>query len=346
MEHALKIGPEAQGSRIVSPYYVSALVDSLMVGGLSILLFLTVRAFPSLASPRIPVMLMFLVNWPHGFCTLDRLYGSRETRRKFPWAAYYFPVVALALMFLSVAFPVAVATPMIIVYVVWRVWHYAMQSLGVTLIYAKRGGLSLGQAERRAILGFIYAAFALVLLLYLRILIPGELRPADFDSWQLPRPVYLAGKGLALAGSLLLAWFIARWWRAGRTALLPLFLIPLAEAWVVMVWAVPTAFYPFIATFHCLQYFFINWVYRRHGKAPEKVARFTQLWVTRCIAGGLLYMGMLTAFAKLFEAMGTPPALAMLIAGVGPDLHHYFADGVLWKLREKGPGSPAEAFFG
>src|SRR5215470_4954099 len=71
-----------------SPYFVNGWVDASLIGGLSIVTWLGLRAFYTGADTKplvtTALVLSLFVNFPHFSATVYRLYQSSEHTRQFP----------------------------------------------------------------------------------------------------------------------------------------------------------------------------------------------------------------------------------------------------------------------
>ena len=130
-----------------SPYFVSRPFDFLFVGGLSIatcLAFaLTLGRAPSDAANRGAQLLMWVVNWPHFSATLYRLFRRRDSAGQYPLTAYGIPWLVTAGAFASLAWPAVAAPVFVKLFLIWSPYHFSGQSVGVSLVYARRAGVPI-----------------------------------------------------------------------------------------------------------------------------------------------------------------------------------------------------------
>ena len=212
--------------------------------------------------------------------------------------------------------PTGVAPWLVKMFVIWSPYHFSGQTLGISLIYARRAGIRVGRGERLALSGFIFATFLvqtaiteagqgpgqllLGLLSDLRAAGLGARRPARLDVGLRGRadlllcPVEPAGRAS---------------WRP------PILLLPAATqfVWFGLGWKVP-AFNEFVPFFHALQYMLIAWVMQigesLGAKAPADRRRFvlgeSLRWGLFNIAGGIVLFWVLPRAGR---AGGLHPAL-------------------------------------
>src|SRR5262249_42758474 len=105
--------------------------------------------------------LAWLCNWPHFSATNFRLYHARANIMQYPITALVIPWFILAAVAGSLWSPLVLAPVFVKLFLVWSPYHFSGQSLGITLIYARRCGFQVGKWERLALSTFIYGTFML-----------------------------------------------------------------------------------------------------------------------------------------------------------------------------------------
>ena len=142
--------PSAQARPL---YFVSAPVDFAMIGGLSIVTFLGLY-LPGGSSPLgretrlvLAAALAWVVNWPHFSATSYRLYHSAANIRQYPITALVVPLLLAIGGLGSFASPTGVAPWLVKLFVIWSPYHFSGQTVGITLIYARRAGFSVGRGS-------------------------------------------------------------------------------------------------------------------------------------------------------------------------------------------------------
>ena len=133
-------------------YFVSLPVDLLLIGGLSIAVLVGLPYFQGGARTaqvaEIGLLLGCFVSWPHVAATSHRLYGRREHVRQYPITAVAALAIALVGMAGSLAWPLLMAPFFVKLYVFWAPYHYSGQTLGISLLYARRAGHRIERLER------------------------------------------------------------------------------------------------------------------------------------------------------------------------------------------------------
>ena len=333
-----------------SLYFLNWWLDAAAIGGLSIVAFVVARLFAgggerTLEIAQAAAILSVFVNYPHFSATVYRLYESRDSARQFPVTSYGLPFVLLAAVAASLWQPELVAPYFILLFLIWSPYHYSGQTLGITMIYARRAGFGIGQWQRFALSTFIFSTFVVALVHRQRVEPTGSygvIWPAiAFPDWF--EPVVTTAMW---AGAAVFLWFIIGWCRARRQMLPPIVLLPAVSQYV---WFMPgmqtAAFYEFVPLFHSLQYLYIAWAMQvglhvgREGqeRSWRSIRAVSVKWGLWNYVGGI---SLFIALPWLFFWVPLPMALiaGVLIAAV--NIHHFFVDGVIWKLRHAPSTSP------
>jgi hypothetical protein len=165
----------------------------------------------------------------------------------------------------------------------------------------------------------------------------------------IPFPDWFAPVGMAVmwAGAAVFLWFVIDWCRTHRRMLPPIVLLPAASQFV---WFMPgmqtvAAFYEFVPLFHSLQYLFIAWAMQislkvgREGqeRSWRAIRAVSMKWGLWNYTGGIaLFIGLPWLF--LWVPVPTATVVGVVIAAI--NIHHFFVDGVIWKLRHASAASP------
>ena len=144
-------------------YFVNAPVDYLVVGFGSILAFLglmfTYGTESVLWAAQLALAMQIVINHPHFAATNYRLYHNRDNIMQYPITALVIPWVILAVVIGSFYSPRFIAPIFYKVFMYWSPYHFSGQTLGVTLIYARRAGFFVGKWERFTLSNVIYSSF-------------------------------------------------------------------------------------------------------------------------------------------------------------------------------------------
>lgn len=330
-----------------APYFINAVADAAFVGGLSIAAFALVHqwgaSIPRDRAYELLLLLVWLVNYPHFSATLQRLYRTRQNAAQYPLTAYGLPLIIGAGTVASLAWPHAFAPYFVKLMLLWSSYHFSGQSLGISLIYARRHGVTLSRNERRVLALFIFSTY---LTFMLRIgILGGSYYGIDYPTLAVPAWLPQCARWATwAAGGFLIAW-VASWsWRQGRMFPLIVLLPAVTQyVWFVLGPATPT-FFIFVPLFHSLQYLPIALAMQLGDRIPNAAARSQRVcgveiarWCVLNLAGGTALFLLLPAVVA-WCGVELPVATGVIFAAI--QLHHFVVDGVIWKLRNAGATSP------
>jgi hypothetical protein len=330
-------------------YFVNAWVDAALIGGLSIVVFIALRLLSNGEATREAVLaastLSVFFNYPHFSATLYRLYQSPDNVRQFPITSIGLPILLVGAIAASLWQPDLIAPYFITLFLIWSPYHYSGQTIGITMLYARRGGFEVGSWQRLALSTFVFSTF-IANFSYPRsgdpvmrygVLIPVMHFPAWF-GWAMIAVMVISG--------LALLYFAFAWSRAQKKMLPPIVLLP---ALAQLVWFLPgkqtAMFIEFIPLFHSLQYLYIAWAMQIGlrmtnpvtGVAQRSVSHETMRWLLRnCIGGIALFI----ALPWVLYWVNVPMMTVAGIVVAALNIQHFFVDGVIWKLRNAGSASP------
>ncbi len=132
-----------------------------------------------------------------------------------------------------------------------------------------------------------------------------------------------------------------RYMRNGERLPLILPIVAVAQyVWFVVGYYSPS-FYLFVPAFHALQYLLIAWVMElKEHRSGQSAGRITIVWGVVNVLGGA---GLFWVLPRAVTSIGIPLEVAsgVLIAGI--QIHPFFVDGVIWKLRNPRVANPLTA---
>ena len=343
---------------------ITPVVDTICAGGLSIvviigLLFYGV-AYPDGRTVTFSFDLFLVtnlvINWPHFMASYWLLYSNRQNLRTHPLVAVVLPLVLFG--FIAYSFVVALInpvgaadSPVFVMQVLGPLaplllaWHYTGQSWGMTACFAFIAGLRMSVAERRLIRsGFLTLAVFHVLLAWEVMNVAQTFGPqaelADAIVAFALAICRLAVVATVLAGLL---GFRRLAVRHGRSIPVRCWL-PWAATfgWYALVDILP-GWFVLLQVFHALQYltFPLRVEANQHAAASTGARRIrlhmALYYVGLVVVGGVAFMG-----PSRLESISAIIPLGAMVA-IGINVHHYFTDGVLWKIRNP---EVREALFG
>ena len=330
-------------------YFVNAGVDVLCLGGASVLVYATVALLHSGERSATVITLAYwlawIVNWPHFAATSYRLYRSRANVERYPLTAIVIPILLVGAVLESFAYPDLVAPYFVKLFLLWSPYHFSGQTVGITLLYARRAGVAIERAERLVLTAFIYGTFTLNSA-------RAEIGRTTNTFYDVSYPTL----GLPEITGRLITWWIAgaailfalvylRWCRRAGRLVPPIILLPAVTQFV---WFVPggsiASFAEFVPLFHSLQYLLIAWAMQLKERLDEGalepsrgyVMSETGRWAMMNFAGGIVLFWALPRLAA--PNVGLALATGVIMAAV--QIHHFFVDGVIWKLRNPRVSSP------
>ncbi|MBI3552699.1 MAG: hypothetical protein HY077_09270 [Elusimicrobia bacterium] len=329
------------------PYFVSAPVDFALAGGASIAAYGVLRAAAGGAGQHAVDALTlwsysFIFNGAHFAATNYRLYSSRQTMAQYPLTAALIPLAALAGLVASLARPESLAPFFVKLFLLWSPFHYSGQSLGVSLVYAGRAGRVLDRTQRLSLGGFIYGSF-------LTSVARGESVSGRYFGISLPAlglPGWLWHGALAatLACGAVFAALETRSRLSSGKGLPAIVLVPAAAQFVWLVLGPGVgSFFQLVPMFHGLQYLLIAWFMQMQTAVDAQSGRIaaSARWAAGNAAGYLLLFWGIPRAASW--ACGQPILFAAPVALAAVQIHHFFVDGVIWKLRDPKVGAPLMA---
>jgi len=316
------------------------------------------------------VFLNFLINAPHFMASYKLLYGSAEMRRQYPGVTWWTPVVLVLWSILGLAVfreHRVVLEALFGAAVVSLSWHYTGQVWGMMASFAHINGLGFARRERLLVRANLWTVTAFHIV-WAVIMVRKIFEPRG--AWG-GTPLLSAAQGVelyrfvavaALASSLL--GFTALVLFARRTGRIPPARVWIpwiaVHLWYVLLYREPAALF-WVQNAHALQYLMFPMraeMNRREFSAAWAVADAGSAAGTTAAApapGDLSGRGrawwmarwyVLVTIAGVGVFAGLPWVARSLAAGVGlahlpweltiisfVNLHHYFIDGVIWKIR-------------
>jgi hypothetical protein len=316
---------------------LSPVVDILCVGGLSLLVLI-----PLLLSGRTDLVIIgagaqawfaTLFNMPHFMASYRIIYRSREMIRRHKWASIYVPAILLLYALLAI-WEAQYSRVLLIVLVAvsgaYLAWHYTGQVWGMMASYAYLDGRSFDKVERFLVRTSlrILLAWHFTWFFYTYVRDPAAIRPF----------YYLVSAGTVVAFALGLAGLEKMRRRTGK--------LPPTRAlvaWIaIFVWYAAMARDPkalfWVQIAHAIQYLAFPIRVELNRTAAAKPARLAG----HMAVYGLVLLGVSflleqvvpgTAMSVVADMFGEEPGRAApILLLMFINIHHYFTDGVIWKI--------------
>ena len=333
-----------------SLYFVNPFVDFALIGGISLVCYvgLTLSFGPkaSATALSLSLLLQWVINWPHFSATSYRLFRSKENIRQYSLTTWLIPLLVLMGIGFSLELPESVAPYFVKVFMIWSPYHFSAQSVGLTLIYARRAGVSVSRLTRFCISASIFGTY---LLATVRAETSSERMSYHgiyYPGFGLPSWTVTAANIWFVLGAVGFGIFALRWSIKHRKLLPPIILLPAVTqcVWFLFGYQTPS-FYIFVPLFHSLQYLMIAWVMQLKEKQTQQsgpierhyVTRESLRWYAINLAGGALLFFLLP---RVFSSFGYEASFALGVVIAGVQIHHFFVDGVIWKLKNPSVANP------
>jgi hypothetical protein len=298
-----------------------------------------------LPSDRIALFLLALFATGHHLPGFLRIYGDPTLFRRFQARFLLMPplVFGAALWFAD-----RNLHGLILITALWDLWHSLMQHYGFMRIYAAKNGETSPTLSRLDLWLSLcwFATIALLSPLYSLSLMRGVVQ--TFGAQPTPRLLAVlrwAAVAVTLAVTAMYVVTTVRARRAGaRVSGAKLALLVGTVSFIALVWWLLNDLvlgYAIWAVFHDVQYFAIVWIYGRGLTSREAGARpFLGFLFRQKLPLVFLYLAMIFAYGSLslvqdgMSGHAWRTALGAFIAT--STLLHYYFDGFIWKVRERG----------
>ena len=319
---------------------ISPVVDFLCVGGLSLVLMI-----PLLLSGRTDLVLIgagaqawiaTAINMPHFMASYRLVYGSRTMILQHKWASIYLPLIMLLYMGVAI-WQAQESQAMVIVFItissLYLAWHYTGQVWGMMASFAFLGGTSFDKTERT----LIRTSLRILLTWHLSWFLYTQLRDPSRVAW-----IYTVASAATVVAFVMGAYGLMR--MKSRTGQTPPTLA--IVAWIsLFVWYAVMARDPkalfWVQIAHSIQYLaFPVRMELNRAHAEARTSATTSVVHMALYAVGLLVVSVLLGQVVPKAVMGVvgdlfgeePAKAAPIVILMFINIHHYFTDGVLWKI--------------
>lgn len=280
------------------------------------------------------VLFQLLINWPHFMISYWLLYSRKDSLRDYPAATLIVPAI-LVLLGVAAMLPIFGGSGpgslgLVMSTVIWTfasfylAWHYTGQCWGMMMSFGHLSGLKLPATERlvlrnglRVMIGW-HVVWALQTLPQLPLIGPLQSQAA--------MRLFDALAALAFASGAWALTMAAR--RGGGIDLRVVGAWAVLYLWYVLLAVNPEAFM-LVQLSHSLQYLGFPMRVEMNRAGSRRALRAALIY------GGSVAGGFLVFYVPEFwlvSATGAPTLLAML--GVFVNIHHYYTDSAIWKLKK------------
>lgn len=313
-------------------------VDAICVGLLSVVVLAWIMAFqPNWTTEEVIKNFVFLtmfINFPHFISTYVMLYSSPMTVKNYPWSSIWLPILmAVYCVFATLMSPIDTIFVAVLTFIsgAYLAWHYTGQTWGMIAVFSHLAGNPFNDKER----GLVRTGLRIFLTFHvfwfsLHFFSRKDLAPQwIIDSYPMISGILLlVGAALGCAGFAL---NIARHGKFEIRALIPFL--------AVVVWYVALSYDPkalfWVQIGHSIQYLIFP-IRVEVNQSTERDGRFGLWQAVRYFAIlGALSFAIFGGLPWLIERFINDEkiklnALESLVAFV--NIHHFFADGALWKM--------------
>lgn len=313
---------------------ISPAVDLLLVGGLSLIVFV-----PLLLSGRTDLVLIGasaqafiagVINMPHFMASYRIVYRDRASIMKHKWASIYVPTILVAII--GLALWEAQYSPVLVISLLtvagtYLAWHYTGQVWGMMASFAYLEGVSFQKDERL----LIRTGLRILLAWHLAWFLYTQLR----DPSKVETLYRIVSAGTIVAFALGAAGLYKLRRRTRKMPPLRAIVAWLAIfAWYGMMARDPKAIF-WIQMAHAIQYlaFPVRVEMNRAGRGSlfrHMVIYGVALMTVSVVVALVVPKALMGAVDNIFGEESGKSATILVLVFI--NIHHYFTDGVIWKI--------------
>jgi len=286
-------------------------------------------------------ILALFFNYPHYMATIYRAYHKREDFEKYRIFTVHITLL-VALTVICSHFWIRSLPFIFTLYLTASPWHYSGQNYGLFIMFARRAGAQPTNLERRA----LYAAFLISYAVLLLSLHSGPSADPLFVSLNIPAAISSRAQILLAIAFVACSTFgLSRLIAQGsfRRMIPSLTLFSTQCVWFLMPallalvegFQVPRSRYStgVLAVMHSAQYLWITSYYAKREAAatPNRPWRPFSYFAILVVGGIALFIPGPWLSSLVFHFDFTR---SFLLFTALVNIHHFFLDGALWKLRD------------
>jgi hypothetical protein len=324
---------------VVGKPFVSTAFDTLFVGGglsLFVMALVSMAGGPNATASAawLPIVVLLCASTHVGASTV-RLYTKPGAVQQHRFLTLVFPLVAVVVLTVGIAWPEAVGRHIQILYMTWNPYHYAAQAYGLALMYCYRSGCQLDVTDKKLLRIACLVPFVMAFISARGSGLEWLVAASTLDQ---PNPAhvrYLLVQVLSVLTFAVPCALFVRLMRLGKPGM------PLISVLTVVtngVWWVNlnygTAFV-WATLFHGVQYLAISAIFyaKEQGQRPDN-RRGALYHSVRfyLLSAGLAYC-LFNAWPVAYALVGFGWAEAMFLTTAVLSLHHVVVDAYIWRLR-------------
>ncbi len=99
-----------------------------------------------------------LINYPHFFATINRVYGDRAEISRYKIYAIHLTII-IVLFSLLAHWSTRLYQGVYTIFINWNYWHFTAQNFGLALLFIYRGGARFSQEDRKLLFNAFFLSF-------------------------------------------------------------------------------------------------------------------------------------------------------------------------------------------
>jgi len=322
--------------------FVHPAFDYFLIGGaLSLVVVCAVTLYPDLAPFSTGQDFKYFIlfsNSAHFASSTVRLYTKpgANGHQSFPFLKFVLPILALAIITLSVFNMDTVGKHFRALYFTWSPYHYAAQAYGLTVMYCYRSGCLLGSTNKKllwwvAMLPFFYN---------FTVFPTAGLHWLDFGGWlKSPEAIAILKQfsfvmpWIAFSAVALLFWKIWRSEDRPMPLIGALMLVTNGAWWFIFP---PMKAFVWATIFHGVQYLAIIVIFHVKDQMSRPGNRHSMLYHAVSFYGASLLLGyvLFDWFPRAYMLAGFAAGTSVMMTVAAINLHHFIVDSFIWRLKK------------
>ncbi len=339
MATAIK-GDSALTARLLGRSFVNPVFDYLVIGGgLSLIVTAIVATAAGggdlISLDTLPYFIL-LSNSAHFAASTVRLYTKPGTYESLPFLTMAFPLVAIVVLTICIAFAGELGTPLQALYLAWSPYHYSAQAYGLAVMYSYRSGCMLDTRNKNglwyvAMIPFVFALFS-PSGVALNMVVPESI----MHHSAVHSVLTILNTALPWIAVLALAVLIRNIWQSdsGPIPIICIMMVVSNAAWFFILG--PLQAFAYATIFHGLQYLAIVIIFHVKEQKARASDRHSTLYHVLWFYGICLFIGYglfnCMPLAYVWAGFGTVESVLLVAAMI--NIHHFVVDGFIWRLKK------------